>query len=191
MSVCDLHVGFPDGSVVKNPPANAGDAGDSNSIPGWERSPEGGNGSPLHGIIPWTEEFGRPQFMGSQRLGHSWVGMHATSMHTSLCLNLCRPFIYWGRNMKAKQKARSSWYTLNQDREVMTTGGVLTANIYLCLSHQVWLCPGFPDMLTQNLKHLLVIVLFHWCVFITYCPSPPHLLSPWHNFPSSWDSDFF
>ena len=71
MSVCDLHVGFPDGSVVKNPPANAGDAGHSNSIPGWERSPERGNGSLLHGIIPWTEEFGRPQFMGSQRLGHS------------------------------------------------------------------------------------------------------------------------
>ena len=68
MSVCDLHVGFQDGSVVKNPPANAGD---SDSISGLERSPEGGNGSPLHGIIPWTAEFGRPQFMGSQRLEHS------------------------------------------------------------------------------------------------------------------------
>ena len=40
--------GFPDGSVVKNPPANAGDAGDVGLIPGsgrslgnrrWQRSP--------------------------------------------------------------------------------------------------------------------------------------------------------
>ena len=31
--------GFPGGSVVKNPPANAGDAGDMGSILGSERSP--------------------------------------------------------------------------------------------------------------------------------------------------------
>ena len=36
--------GFPGGSVVKNPPANAGDLG---SIPGSRRSPGGGNGNPL------------------------------------------------------------------------------------------------------------------------------------------------
>ena len=36
--------GFPDGSVVKNPPANAGDPG---SIPGWGRSAGEGKGNPL------------------------------------------------------------------------------------------------------------------------------------------------
>ena len=36
--------GFPGGSVVKNPPVNAGDA---SSIPGWERSPGEGSGSPF------------------------------------------------------------------------------------------------------------------------------------------------
>ena len=36
-------ISFPGGSAVKNPPANAGDAG---SIPGYGRSPEGGNGNP-------------------------------------------------------------------------------------------------------------------------------------------------
>ena len=36
--------GFPDGSVVKNPPANAEDPG---SIPGWGRSPGEGKGNPL------------------------------------------------------------------------------------------------------------------------------------------------
>ena len=33
--------------VVKNPPDNAGDVGDRGSIPGWGRSPGGGNGNPL------------------------------------------------------------------------------------------------------------------------------------------------
>jgi len=36
--------GFPCGSVVKNPPADAGDMG---LIPGSGRSPEGGHGNPL------------------------------------------------------------------------------------------------------------------------------------------------
>ena len=37
-------MGFPGGSVVKNPPANAGDLG---LIPGSGRSPGGRNGNPL------------------------------------------------------------------------------------------------------------------------------------------------
>ena len=39
--------GFPGGTVVKNPPANAGDTGDMGSIPGSERSLGGRNGKPL------------------------------------------------------------------------------------------------------------------------------------------------
>ena len=35
---------LPGGPVVKSPPANAGDM---DSIPGWGRSPGGGNGNPL------------------------------------------------------------------------------------------------------------------------------------------------
>ena len=44
MSELDLYVSFPGGSVVKNPPANAGDAG---PIPGLGRYPAEGNGNPL------------------------------------------------------------------------------------------------------------------------------------------------
>ena len=40
-------MGFPGGSGVKNPPANAGDSGEEGSIPGWGRSPGKGNGKPL------------------------------------------------------------------------------------------------------------------------------------------------
>ena len=39
-----VYVGFPSGSVVKNPPTNTGDIG---SIPGSGRSPGEGNGNPL------------------------------------------------------------------------------------------------------------------------------------------------
>ena len=38
------HMGFPGGSVIKNPPTNAGDVG---SIPGLGRSPGKGNGNTL------------------------------------------------------------------------------------------------------------------------------------------------
>ena len=46
---CSIHVGFPRGSVVKNPSANAGDAG---SIPQSGRSPRQGHGKPLQYILP-------------------------------------------------------------------------------------------------------------------------------------------
>ena len=39
--------GFPGGSVVKNPPADAGDSGDTGSIPGSGKSPGQGNDNPL------------------------------------------------------------------------------------------------------------------------------------------------
>ena len=58
--------GFPGGSVVKNLPANAGDAG---LIPVSGRSPGVGNSNPLHIIawkISWTEKPGGLQSMGLQ-----------------------------------------------------------------------------------------------------------------------------
>ena len=47
--------------VVKNLAANAGDARDTDSIPGSGRSPAGGNGNPFSILawrIPWTEDPG-------------------------------------------------------------------------------------------------------------------------------------
>ena len=63
--------GFPGGTVVKNPPANGGDVG---SIPGSGRSPGGGMAthfSILAWRIPYTQEPGGLQSMGSQRIGHA------------------------------------------------------------------------------------------------------------------------
>ena len=53
--------GFPSGSVVKNPPANAGDTEEAGSIPGSGRSLEekmATHSSVLAWRIPWTEESG-------------------------------------------------------------------------------------------------------------------------------------
>ena len=64
-------LGFPDGSGGKEAACQTGDLG---SIPGSGKSPGEENGYPVqyfHGIlawkIPWTEEPGRLQSMGSQR----------------------------------------------------------------------------------------------------------------------------
>ena len=53
--------------------ASAHNVGDLGSIPGLGRSPGEGNGNPssiLAWKIPWMEEPGRLQAMGSQRVGH-------------------------------------------------------------------------------------------------------------------------
>ena len=59
-------IGFPGGSVVKNLPVSAEDAG---LIPGSGRSHGEGNSNPLQYSClgnPWTEEAGGLQSMGSQ-----------------------------------------------------------------------------------------------------------------------------
>ena len=59
--------------VVKNMPANAGDIRDSVRPLGQEDSLEEGiesHSSVFAWRIPWTEEPGGPQSIGSQRIGH-------------------------------------------------------------------------------------------------------------------------
>ena len=48
-------MGFPLSSVIKNPPANAGDAGNTDSIPGSGRYLEEENGNPLQYRIFWWD----------------------------------------------------------------------------------------------------------------------------------------
>ena len=60
----------PGGSVVKNPPANAGNA---DSIPGLGRCPGEGRGNPLQWGNPMVREPGGLQPMRSQRVGHNSV----------------------------------------------------------------------------------------------------------------------
>ena len=60
--------------VLKNLPANAGDATDRGLIPGLGRSLGGGHGNPLQYLAwrtPWTQDPGGLQSIGSQRAGHN------------------------------------------------------------------------------------------------------------------------
>ena len=58
--------------MVENPPTNAKHIGDTGSVLGSERSPgeKKGNGV-LAWKIPWTEEPGGVQSIGSQRVRHN------------------------------------------------------------------------------------------------------------------------
>ena len=70
-------IGFPSG---KNSPANAGDERGTDSIPGLGRSP-GEEMATCSSILAWriprTEEFGKLQSTGPQRVGLDWATMHA------------------------------------------------------------------------------------------------------------------
>ena len=83
--------GFPGGSVIKNPPANAGDTG---LIPGLGRFPRGGNGNPfqysyLNNPMNRGNLWGL-QSTGSQRVRHKLVTEHA---HTQARLLLRRGYV--------------------------------------------------------------------------------------------------
>ena len=94
---------FPGGVVVKNPPANIGDARDTGSILGLGTSPTLGNGNPLQysHLENSTEKPGGLQSMGLQRAGHDWARTH-TYTHTKPWAKgpgnhgtLCSEFLAW------------------------------------------------------------------------------------------------
>ena len=78
-SVSRKPAGLPSGTVVKNLPA-------TQEMPDMRLSPWVGkipyekgmatHSSTLAWVIPWTEELGRLQSMGSQRIKHDWVTKH-------------------------------------------------------------------------------------------------------------------
>ena len=68
--LCQLMDPVSGGSMVKNLPASAGDAVDVGSIPGWERSPGGGNGNPTPVFLPGKNPEDR---------GAWWATVHGTT----------------------------------------------------------------------------------------------------------------
>ena len=80
------YICLPSGSVVKNPPANAGDAGDMGSSPGSGRSPGKGHGNPLQYS---SESHGQRSLVGYSPWGHKESDMteqlsthHVIYIHT-------------------------------------------------------------------------------------------------------------
>jgi len=66
-------MGFPGGTVGKNPPANAGDTRDSHLIPASGRPPGEGNGSPVQYscLENSMDREAWLQSTGLQRVGHN------------------------------------------------------------------------------------------------------------------------
>ena len=57
-------MGFPGGTVAKNPPADVGGARDTGSIPGSGRSPGEGNGNLLHPVFVPRKSHGQRSLAG-------------------------------------------------------------------------------------------------------------------------------
>ena len=76
-----VFLGFPGGTSGKEPTCQCRDIRDLGSVPGSGRSPEEGlatRSSILSWRIPWTEEPGGLQSMGSQRVRHNWSTLPLT-----------------------------------------------------------------------------------------------------------------
>ena len=85
-----VYVGFPGGSVVKNPPANAGESKDLGSFPGSGISPGEGNGKPLQYSClenPMDKGAWQAQVHGAST-SQTWLNEHA---HTCIYIadSLC------------------------------------------------------------------------------------------------------
>ena len=88
LSIAIAVLGFPRGSDGKESTCNVGD---SDMIPGLERSPGEGNGNHSSIVtqrIPWTELPGELQSMESQRFGHN--GVTNTFTFIAILLLICR-----------------------------------------------------------------------------------------------------
>ena len=90
---------FPGDSVLKNRPANAGDAGNMGSMPGSGRSPGGGNGNPLQ-YSCLKNPHGQRSLVGYSPWGHKGSD---TTEHTYTAIQCA--FIY--KTIKALVKTSS------------------------------------------------------------------------------------
>ena len=91
-------------SVVKNPPANAGDSRDMGLIPGSRRSSGEENGNPLHSSIlaweiPWTEELE----------GYSPWGYEESDMAERVCARALLPHYPLQTDFDLQYIKKSTW----------------------------------------------------------------------------------
>ena len=140
--------GFPGGSVVKNLPANAGDAWDTDSTPGLGRSPGEGHGNPLQYScleIPRTGEPGGLQSMDLLKTGHDWATNTFTFQFNSNFnkREIIHPKQYQKSTIECDQRAR----ILEPDCLILSTILILSANT----TSQLWASHTF------SLPHVLYL----------------------------------
>ena len=140
----------PGDSMLKNPPANAGDAGDMGSIPGWGRSPEQRTRQPTPVFLP-GESHGQRSLVGCSSLGfqlrepgrgtghkesHSLGGRSWTSLIS----------LRYGR-----RSLTSRYLTFYEERK----GPHWKQRIEKVRKHSLRRCPWSPESPTQVSTHAL------------------------------------
>ena len=122
--LAEFTLGFPSGSVIKNPPANAGDARDVGSIPGSGRSPGVGNGHPLQYFClenPMNRGAWRATVHGVAKI-QTWLSRHALTHIT-----------WYGRReslLLTRTRAPAAWKWKPIPYFVFWTSGKLRALLY-------------------------------------------------------------
>ena len=100
--------GFPGGLVVKNLTANARESG---LIPGLGRFPGGEHGNPFQYSClenPMTEDPGRLQSMGLQRVRYDWACRHTCTYPRASVSSIPEPFVLCGANISWQPIAPNS-----------------------------------------------------------------------------------
>ena len=156
---------FPGSKVVKNLPANAGDARDMGSIPGSGRSPGVGNGNPLQfSCLENSMDRGAwLQSMGSQRVRHSWL----TNYHTTLTYLdfICKSRENWIFDVKA--------IVLEFPRETLLSKACISSIAFPSNDHVTspWKLPLMEHFTFQDIPliceqlRVLILMKFHSTVF--------------------------
>ena len=128
--------------VVKNPAANA----DVGSVPGLGRSPGGGNGNPLHILawrVPWTEEPGGLQSIGSQSQTRlKWVSTYVYILQFSSVQSLSHVRLFVTPWIAARQ-ASLSITNSRSSLKLMSIELVMTSS-HLILCRPLLLLPPIP-----------------------------------------------
>ena len=139
--------GFPGGSVVKKPPANAGDTG---LIPGLGRPPRGGHGDPILSFLP-GKSHGERSLAGSSPWGHKEQDM--TSWLNNYNMMLCST-----RKLRlAGDRSRMAWVSWRHGSELPLEGVIQQrrrTSHYFLWPKLPWWPPSLSLLFSIHQKHI-------------------------------------
>ena len=117
--------------------------------------------------MPWTEEPGRLQSMGSHRVGHDWSDLAATAAAAAYFI-----FLLSGKTDLRKHTQGNIWYDLCQ---IIFWSFMVSCLIFKSLNHvefifvcDVRICSNFIDLYAdvQLFQYYLLKRLFPYCTYL-------------------------